>query len=332
LLAALADVPAIQELIPTIVARRNSPEVYSTVRRAVGILKLSGPLRQQLADLLARLIEQVAAAFGITDLATDVTDPLERSLLDLAKFARLVYSARNEFNEYRVLKRSKLILPKIQELVRSLAQSCVATAVARGCDDDELARLVRQLLDDLAAHSENQTDDNYRRMLGSACQLPVFFPAKGRMSRPWAKAAALCDSGPLNELLRMTETPLRDLLKIEWPPGNASEISIETVGGFGKWRPPAAEDEGDAAKKGEKTSVKAEETVECSDSFSHSYSEDPFDGEDLEPEIIYDDVNSRSSSRSSTSRLRRRKSKSSGSHPKSEWRDSSKPRATRANG
>jgi hypothetical protein len=93
------DLPAIQELIPTIVARRSSPEVYSTVQWAVAILKLSGPLQKKLAELLARhkagenilpLIDEVAAAFGITGRAVDVKDPNERTLLNLAKFAVLV--------------------------------------------------------------------------------------------------------------------------------------------------------------------------------------------------------------------------------------------------
>jgi hypothetical protein len=145
-----------------------------------------------------------------------------------------------------------------------MAQACVSTAVARGAYDDDLMGLIRQLLDDLAAYEENPTENNYRRIVGSACQLPVFFRPKGRMTTAWAKAATLCDPGPLNALLKMTEQSLQDLLKVSFPVSDPQAISVETVPHFGKWRPPIAQDEGEAAKKGGTAYVKAQEAVDYS--------------------------------------------------------------------
>jgi hypothetical protein len=156
----------------------------------------------------------------------------------------------------------------------------------------------------------------------------------------------------------MTELSLHELLNVAFPPREPREISIDTVGRFGKWRPPVGDDEDDAAKKS-RTYVKAEETVEYSDSFSYWYSEDPFTDEDLEPEIIYDDVmeeeeevgepeiieqieyvkierrnRSRRSYTTTSWRRRRRKTsrRSSASHRRSPWPGASKPRATQASG
>ena len=327
------------ELSQPLIARRSSAEVYSALRKIITLLMYAAPLRQRVVDISNIIlqsgqsaepeIQDTASIFSIQNLITSAPTQREREFYNLMLFLAHAYARRwTEFTEEAVmgwlkilLQRSKISVNKVVDTINEVVSSFIMTATAYGCYNPEYMGKVRRLLESLEDYKESQSEDNYRRLLGDVCQLPVTFFAYGYMTLDWAIACALVDPTPANQLVTIDAKSLTDHVKRAFPENPVQHVIVER-----KIIMPQEEKMESASSSSSSSSSEDEDEApvakpppiyrdvapppkrEYSDSFSYSYSEDEEDhrtvesgsssdesdsessDEDMAPQVIYEDV------------------------------------------